>query len=281
VNTVASAEVSEMVKDLKMSLEEKKSASTFLKPFLMDSTFKIFTKYFCNVEITEKNAEQAKEVMKAFDDVFQEVNSQCVGDLFPFLMPICGKGHLPKYGEIIRDFTMNQCVQPRLAAMKGRVRMSLPDITEEPEVNLSELRIPQRNSIAKMEGLDENNNLLINGFIPSKPEEQVDNILDEFLVNIGKLEDMTLDNALFAFEDILGGHSAIANFLSTVVIYLAQNPIVRQKVREEVRRVAGSETITLEHKLPYCESVVWESARCISSLLVPHVANQDTYIGSK
>jgi len=287
VNTVASAEILGMMSSLKSFVQSEKgstnsSTTVFLKPVLLESMFKIFTKYFCNVEIGPENAEQAKGVMKAFDDVFQEVNSQCVGDLFPALMPICGKAHLPKYGEIIRDFTMKECVQPRMAVMKHRVRLSLPDITEEPDLSL--LQIPQRNSIAKMEGLDENNNLILNGFIPSKPaaEDQVENLLDEFLVNIGKVEGMSLDNALFAFEDILGGHTAVANFLSTVTVYLAQNPSVQRRVREEVGRVVGdSDMITLEHKLPYCESVVWESSRCISSLLVPHVANQDTHIGSK
>jgi cytochrome P450 family 307 subfamily A len=238
-NSVASKEMVNMMETLKSTISQKQDQCVSLKPLFLDSTFKIFMKYFCNLEINADNAKEAQEVIQAFDDVFQEVNQSCVADLFPVLMPICGKSHLPQFGHVIREFTMKHCVEPRLRESKS----------------------------------DDNNN--------EKPAVPVTDLLGEFMANVEKSEDMTLHGALFALEDIFGGHSAISNFLTTVVVFLARNPVAQAKVREEVSGVFGSDPISLDRKLPYCESVIWESARSLSSPLVPHVANQDTVLGGK
>src|SRR5207237_2389770 len=118
-------------------------------------------------------------------------------------MCISGKGHLGEFRHKIRKFTMEQCVKPSLEQRKEA-----------------------------MEKINENNNG------KEVEAEQITDLLDEFLNNVGKVEDMTLENALFSLEDIFGGHSAVSNFLSTVTVFLARNPEVQEKIREEVRAVA-------------------------------------------
>lgn len=92
---------------------------------------------------------------------------------------------------------------------------------------------------------------------------------------------MEWDTALFALEDIIGGHSAVGNFLIKVFGYVVQNPCVQRKIFEEVEStlasVDGKSTIELSDRpnMPYTEAVIMESLRLISSPIVPHVANQD------
>lgn len=96
---------------------------------------------------------------------------------------------------------------------------------------------------------------------------------------------MEWDTALFALEDIIGGHSAVGNFLIKVFGYVVQNPHVQRTIFEEVERtltaVEGKSTIDLSDKpnMPYTEAVIMESLRLISSPIVPHVANQDSTLG--
>lgn len=96
---------------------------------------------------------------------------------------------------------------------------------------------------------------------------------------------MEWDTALFALEDIIGGHSAVGNFLIKVFGYVVQNPHVQQYIFEEVERtlsaVDGKSTIELSDRpnMPYTEAVIMESLRLISSPIVPHVANQDSMLG--
>ena len=107
-------------------------------------------------------------------------------------------------------------------------------------------------------------------------------MLDEFLSNVGKVEGLTLENALFGVEDMLGGSSALASLVYQGMLFLAQNPQVQAKVREEVEQVTNGEPISIDrHRLPYAESVIWEVTRKIGSPLVPHVANQDTTVGGE
>lgn len=96
---------------------------------------------------------------------------------------------------------------------------------------------------------------------------------------------MEWDTALFALEDIIGGHSAVGNFLIKVFGYVVQNENVQLSIFKEVERtlaaVDGKSTIELSDRqnMPYTEAVIMESLRLISSPIVPHVANQDSTLG--
>lgn len=93
---------------------------------------------------------------------------------------------------------------------------------------------------------------------------------------------MSWDTAMFALEDIVGGHSAVGNLLIKVLGYVATHPEVQDRVHEEAVRagVTKGKTVTLADRtlMPYTEGVVLEAIRLISSPIVPHVANQDSSI---
>lgn len=110
----------------------------------------------------------------------------------------------------------------------------------------------------------------------------------ECLINyVKELESgMDWNMGLFALEDIVGGHSAVGNFLGKVFGYILQD----QKVQAEIQREAASvlhtselSNIRLQDRklMPYTEAVIMESIRLIASPIVPHVSNQRSTIGGK
>ncbi|XP_062551660.1 cytochrome P450 307a1-like [Armigeres subalbatus] len=112
--------------------------------------------------------------------------------------------------------------------------------------------------------------------------DYVDSLINHVKSNIGP--NMEWETALFALEDIIGGHSAVANFLVKTFGYIIQHPEVQQNIRSEVDRVleeAGKQTVDLSDRnhMPYTEAVIMEALRLIASPIVPHVANQDGQIG--
>ncbi|KAK0175345.1 hypothetical protein PV327_009099 [Microctonus hyperodae] len=90
---------------------------------------------------------------------------------------------------------------------------------------------------------------------------------------------MEEETALFALEDIIGGHSAIGNFLMKVFGYLATRRHIQEMAQQEIdaANISGN-TVGLEyrHSMPYTDAIILETVRHISSPIVPHVANKDT-----
>jgi len=87
-------------------------------------------------------------------------------------------------------------------------------------------------------------------------------------------------------EDIIGGHSAVANFVVKVLGFVAPNKEVQQNIQAEIdsllnERNEKSVEIADRNKLVYLEAVIMECLRMISSPIVPHVANQDSTIDGK
>lgn len=116
-------------------------------------------------------------------------------------------------------------------------------------------------------------------------QEQADYV--DALIDHIRSEDsaaMTWETALFALEDIIGGHSAVGNFIVKVLGFVATRPEVQRKVQAEVDAVTlGSRDVTLADRsiMPYTEAVVMEVIRLIASPIVPHVANQDSSVAGK
>lgn len=83
---------------------------------------------------------------------------------------------------------------------------------------------------------------------------------------------------------IIGGHSAIGNFLTQLFGFLVHEPEVQQKIQEEIQSVVESDQcVSIYHRsqMVYTEAVIYETIRMISSPIVPRVANQDSSIGGK
>ncbi|KAF5284940.1 hypothetical protein FQA39_LY16895 [Lamprigera yunnana] len=122
-------------------------------------------------------------------------------------------------------------------------------------------------------------------------EERYDNYVDEepmdyveSLIQHVKNEESSCfnwDSALFALEDIIGGHSAVGNFLIKLFGYLVQNPKVQDEIRKEIELVCrNSKSISISDRasMPYTEATILEAIRLIASPIVPRAANQDTSI---
>jgi cytochrome P450 family 307 subfamily A len=96
---------------------------------------------------------------------------------------------------------------------------------------------------------------------------------------------LTHDSAMFALEDIVGGHSAVANLLVKALAFVATRPEVQTRVREEANAATGNgaRPLTLQDRnlMPYTDAVILEAIRMISSPIVPHVANQDSSIAGE
>jgi cytochrome P450 family 307 subfamily A len=90
-----------------------------------------------------------------------------------------------------------------------------------------------------------------------------------------------MDIALFALEDILGGHSAVANFALRAFIDIAARPSVQGALRQELQEtLLGSEFSLAERSsLPTMQATVHESVRFACAPIVPRVAHKDTTIG--
>ncbi|KAL1502076.1 hypothetical protein ABEB36_007275 [Hypothenemus hampei] len=104
----------------------------------------------------------------------------------------------------------------------------------------------------------------------------------ESLIGHVKKESIDWETALFALEDIIGGHSAVGNFLTKLFGYLVNEPEVQKKIQDEIDLTIGKErpiSIYDRNQLVYIEATVFEAIRMISSPIVPRVANQTSSIG--
>lgn len=92
-------------------------------------------------------------------------------------------------------------------------------------------------------------------------------------------EKLEWDTALFALEDIVGGHAAVGNFLIKVFGYVATKPEVQKKIQAEIDALScGKISLGDKTSMPYTEATIVEAVRLIASPIVPHVANQDSTI---
>jgi len=215
-----------------------------LKPEFNQLLAGIFMHYFFNLDVVDgEENEGFQKMVTGFEDIFQEINEECIGDIFPSLMTFIDKSWYHQSTENVRNFLMSQCVEPRIAARAQKV--------------------------------DLNNNES-----PKGDAEKTGDLLDSFLDYIDNNDDMTLDKAMFSIEDIVGGHSAISNFILRALCFLANEPEAQAEIRAEVARNTNG-IATISDKLPYTEAAVWEMTRFISSPIVPHVATADTTIDGK
>lgn len=96
--------------------------------------------------------------------------------------------------------------------------------------------------------------------------------------------DFDWNTALFALEDIIGGHAAVSNFLTQVFAFLVKEPHVQKKIQEEIdENVGKNKTVTIGDRnvMPYTEATIFEAVRMIASPIVPRVANRDSSINGE
>ncbi|EFA05673.1 cytochrome P450 307a1 [Tribolium castaneum] len=114
--------------------------------------------------------------------------------------------------------------------------------------------------------------------VQAEPDDYVESLIK--YVKSGESPQLSWDSALFALEDIIGGHSAVANFLVKLFAFLAKEPQVQENIHKEIDRVLGTKEVSISHRtlLPYTEATIFEAIRLIASPIVPRVANRDSSI---
>lgn len=83
-------------------------------------------------------------------------------------------------------------------------------------------------------------------------------------------------------EDLVGGHSVIANLWVWCLYILSSYPEVQCKIREETRATTSSEkrrpSLLDRSHLCYTEATLYEVIRVVNSPIIPHVCTNDTTV---
>lgn len=114
-----------------------------------------------------------------------------------------------------------------------------------------------------------------------EPKDYIESLIHHVKTNAQP--EFNWETALFALEDIVGGHSAVSNFIVKLLGYVAKNPQVQKKIQAEIDSVLSERSpVSLSDRsnLLYTQGVIMEALRLIASPIVPHVARQDSTIGN-
>ncbi|XP_075537134.1 cytochrome P450 307a1-like [Dermacentor variabilis] len=83
-------------------------------------------------------------------------------------------------------------------------------------------------------------------------------------------------------EDLIGGHSVVANLWVWCLYILSTYPEVQRKIREETRAISSSEErrpcLLDRSHLCYTEATLYEVIRVVNSPIIPHVCTNDTTV---
>lgn len=213
-----------------------------MKDLLVKACSNIFNSYFCSVARRSYTDPSHNKYCEAFDKIFWEVNNGRAVDFLPWLLPAMRKS----MGEV------KQLTHEIRSFVVG-------ELIEERAQNRSEDKKEDRN--------------------------MMDCLLDQVEEDKMNPEDddckISMDIALYALEDILGGHCAVANFALRTLIDIAARPAVQGALRQELQdTLLGSEFSLAERSsLPFMQATFHESVRTTCTPIVPHVAIKDTTIG--
>lgn len=118
---------------------------------------------------------------------------------------------------------------------------------------------------------------------PAEPR----NLMDVLLLSLkdpaateGQLN--KLDVAI-VIEDLIGGHSVIANLWLWCLYILSSYPDVQSKIREEARNILSSRkgsglSLSDRARLYFTEATLYEVIRVVNSPIIPHVCTYDTQV---
>ena len=224
--------------------EDGRSAQIDLKPLVVKACANIFNRYFCSSKRNDYNDEDFTSYCHNFDKVFWEVNNSRAVDMLPWLMPFYKNFHPAIATMKEASFNVRNYVKEKIIAPKRQRRDSLGE--------------------KSADFLD-----TIMDYIDGKANDQKDAIL-------------TSQSALYALEDILGGHSAVANITLRILFDLALNKHdeAKKEVKQQIDQVGHGGMISLEDRpsLPRVVASMHETIRMTCSPIVPHLATQDSSI---
>ncbi len=235
-----------------------------LKPLVMKACANIFNRYFCSSPRFDYADDKFSGYCDSFDEVFWEVNNGRAVDFLPWLMPLFR--HSPAMRRMKEaSVKVRHFVEEEIIDRKRRTRKS---------------------SVGNNDSKDFLDSIM--AYIDSKNEDAA-----------SSSQELSYQAAIYALEDILGGHSAIGNFTLRSILDLASNG--REKCMREVKRqldlcsghfvgkasadsnTINNDMISLEDKkeLQWLIAAMNETIRMTCSPIVPHTASQDSTIAGK
>lgn len=239
-------ECQHLIASIQHSLKGRDQAVIDLKPLIMKSCANIFNQYFCSTNRCNYDDEDFTRYCQSFDKVFWEVNNGRAVDFLPWLMPF---------------FEHSSAI----ATMKSASQNVRTYVKEN-------IIAPKRRKVRR--------------------DSQRGDFLDDIMVyidgqnNVGNDEEaiLTSQSALYALEDILGGHSAVANIILRILFDLSMSS--HQEAKGELKQQIGEiqqsagQLVSLEDRqqLPWIVACMHETIRLTCSPIVPHQATQDSTI---
>ena len=249
LDQLCSVECQHLVESIDKIIKSSRDGHTAqidLKPLVVKACANIFTSYFCSAKRCDYNDEDFTKYCQNFDKVFWEVNNGRAVDFLPWLMPVFQYSSACKTMRTASE-NVRHYVKENIIAPKRQRRDSL----EEKSADFLDT---------------------IMDYIDGKDSDQRDAIL-------------TSQSALYALEDILGGHSAVANIILRILFDLAldKHHEAKNEVKHQIDHVAHGGMVSLEDKpnLPWVVASMHETIRLTCSPIVPHQATQDSSIDGK
>jgi cytochrome P450 family 307 subfamily A len=244
-----------------------------IKELIMKSCGNIFNEYFCSRPRSEYSDQTFTDYIENFDKIFWEVNNGRACDFLPWLMPILKvDGSLKKMEEYtsgVRAFVEDEIIEPK-----------------------EHQRIERRVS---MDGTKNNGDFLdsLMTYINEDLDEEQD-VGEKQTGDKRRDSDVKIDRsiALYALEDILGGHCAVGNITLRIINDLAENNKNKEEdnysAQEIIQReldvnVGSGKIVSLDSKkdLHWMTAAMHETIRLTCSPIVPHQASKDSTINGK
>ena len=270
------------------------SAVINIKPLILKACGNIFNDYFCSLPRSDYDDETFDNYVKNFDEIFWEVNNGRACDFLPWLMPfmMMPLRKMEKSTAAVRSFVEDVIIEPK--------RQYRTENNAEPTGN-------------KEDFLDS-----LMTYIDEDLEEE-ESYEEEYNEKSGRRDsDVKIDRqtALYALEDILGGHCAVGNITLRIINDLAMNNerpttttpttadndaraeirhqveededclTTQERIQDELDIILGNGkagSVSLENKkdLNWMTAAIHETIRLTCSPIVPHQASKDSTIKGK
>ncbi len=219
-----------------------------MKPLIRKACANIFSRYFCSVPRCDYDDKDFSDYTHNMDQVFWEINNGRAVDFLPWLMPY--------FQHSSAMATMKESSQKVRSYVKGNIIAT------------------KRKARASNEGSEK------------KDADFLDSIMDyiDGKANGDPEALLTSQSALFALEDILGGHAAVANIILRILhdLSLSDHVEAKTEVSKQLQNRPGSwDFVSSDERqhLPWVVAAMHETIRMTCSPIVPHQAAQDSTIG--
>ena len=275
LDRICQQETQQLVQRLNTQINDSSSVGSGIvdmKGLIMKACGNIFNEYFCSLPRSDYNDKTFSDYVHNFDEIFWEVNNGRACDFLPWLMPFMmgPLKKMDKYTSHVRNFVEEEVIEPK-----------------------RQHRVERRSSI---DGTKNNGDFLdsLMSYIDEDVVDEEETYEEEYKRSERRGSDVKIDRqtALFALEDILGGHCAVGNITLRIINDLAENNntieennyTAQERIQHELDvNIGAGKTVSLDNKkdLHWMTAAMHETIRLTCSPIVPHQASKDSTINGK